>query len=178
MLKDNPAYTPVFTSTVHNVTFYQPKDVNKYHVSRYIAAGAQNIYASCGTTKEYMDAITSNMLDIINTGNAKRIISDMAVLVNNLRYRLKHPVDEDCALRIGAIYSIMETENPDEVNGMVTTEKIKMCRTDAALYEFFFHLGLVSVPAWQGQLNSLEEMPAYLTKRNEALMSLSLSPPE
>lgn len=174
MLKGNPQYKVVFHSEVHNISFYQPIDEGRFHASRYIAAGHQSIYASSGGTPEYFDAITGQMLTIINSGNKERIISDLSVLVNNIRYRLKHPVDEDCALRIGAIYSIMEDENPDEVLGSQTTHKIKLAKQDSKLYEFFFITALMSVPKWQGLLNDTNEIAPYLNNRMEALNSLSL----
>ena len=44
MFANNPRYKEVFHSTVHNIRFYMPQDIaTGYHLSRYVAAGAQNI---------------------------------------------------------------------------------------------------------------------------------------
>lgn len=162
-----------YTSAKHG-NFYTAIDPNSYHLSRYVAAGVQNIYSGAGTTAEYLDSITNQMLEIINNGSTIRIISDMAVLVNNIRYRLKYPVDAEAALRMGCIYLIHEDEDPFEMNPSWVTKKLKMIEDDAELYEKFFFVGVTHTPSWKEPLKDLGEMQTYLTNRQSALTSLTI----
>lgn len=170
---DITKYQLAYTSDKHG-KFYTAIDPNNYHVSRYVAAGVQNIYAGAGTTKDYLNAITQQMLDIVNTGNKERIISDMAVLVNNIRYRLQYPVDQDAAIRMGCIYIIHEDEDPDEVSAQWMQRKMEMVKDDPQLYEVFFQVGVTYTPSWIEALKNLGEMQTYLNRRSEALTSLSI----
>jgi hypothetical protein len=170
---DTSKYALHYTSPVHG-NFYTAIDPNNYHLSRYVAAGVQNIYSSSGSTRDVLDALTQKMLDIINTGSTGRIISDMSVLVNNLRYRINYPIDADAAIRMGAIYVIHEDENPDDVSPAWTDKKLKMTQDDRRLYEVFFSLGLISTESWKERLIDLERMTSYLNERRTALASLSI----
>jgi hypothetical protein len=170
---DTTKYQLHYTSEKHGA-FYVAIDPNNYHLSRYVAAGVQNIYSASGSTSEYLDAITSQMLDIINTGSKERIISDVSVLTNNIRYRLKYPVDQDCAIRMGAIYVMHEDENPDEVNPQVTSKKVQWAKEDAGLYDVLFTVGVTHTPSWIEPLKDLGEMQTYLSRRNEALTALNI----
>lgn len=168
---DTTKYKLIYTNEHGN--FYVAIDPNNYHLSRYVAANVQDIYASCGTTPDYMDSITNRMLDIINTSNVDRIKSDLSVLVNNIRYRLKYPVDQDAALRMACCYIIHEDENPDEVNPHWMQKKLEWCKSDGKMYEVFFSHGVTFTPSWKERLSDLGEMTVYLNQRNEALMSLN-----
>lgn len=157
--KDNPQLKEVFYSTVHNIRFYAPIETAQYHTSRYVAAGQQNIYSASGATKDYLDSLTERILDITNNENNKdRLRSDIASLTNNLKYRLKYPVDEDCAIRMGAIYSIAQDEPFDMCDNVHTDRKMKLAKgsvtdkitPDPDLYTFFLTLGVHSTPSWQG----------------------------
>jgi hypothetical protein len=82
MYADNPAYKEVFYSTVHNIRLYMPQDVaNGYHMSRYVAAGAQNIYAAGGATKVLLAAMMDKMLELCNDEKSvKTLRTDIATL--------------------------------------------------------------------------------------------------
>lgn len=176
---DNPLYKEVFHSKVHDVKFYTPAN-GEYNMSRYVAAGAQNIFSAAGITKDNLSAFLNKMLDICNEEkNNKRAKTDIAILCNNLLYRTKYPVDEDCALRMGAIYTFIDGEDPDQTDPVFTAKKIELVKSqpyDADLYAFFLTLGVQLTPAWN------ESEPAtvdweYLTKRAEMLRSLMPIPP-
>lgn len=181
MFKDNPAYKEVFHSKVHDVRFYMPEDMaNGYHLSRYVAAGAQNIYSASGATKELLDAMMTKMLELCNDEkNVKTLRTDIATLANNIKYRLRYPVDEDCALRMGAIYSFAEGENPDTTEDYWTRRKVAMAKGDAAqdiapdpeLYAFFLSSGIPSTPAWSALLDTLSSTD-YFSKREEMLNAM------
>lgn len=173
---DTTKYQLIYISPKHG-KFYTAIDPNSYHLSRHIAAGVQNIYSGAGTTKDYLNAITEQMLDIINSGNKAKIISDLSVLVNNIRYRLSSPVDQDAAIRMGAIYVLHEDEPADEVNAAWTSKKMKMLLNDRELYELFFSEGVEYTPSWIEPLSGLGEMTPYLKRREETLASLSIQSP-
>lgn len=155
--KDNPQYKLIFESKVHGIKFYMPVDNGGYHMSRYIAAGQQNIYSSLGATREYLDGLTQKMLDLCNNENNKdRLRTDMAVLANNLRYRLQYPVDEDCSIRMGAIYAIAQDEHADIHDNFQTQRKVDLAKgnqthhisPDPDLYAFFLSMGLQATESW------------------------------
>ncbi len=181
MFADNPKYKEVFHSTVHDVRFYMPQDVaNGYHMSRYVAAGAQNIYAAGGATKDVLEAVMDKMLELCNDEkNLKLLRTDIATLANNIKYRLRYPVDEDCGLRMGAIYVFAEGEDPDATEDYWTKRKLTMAKGDATqnimpdaeLYAFFLAIGMPYTPAWSGLLHTLTPTD-YFNKRTEDLNAL------
>lgn len=163
----NPAYKEVFHSTIHNIKLYMPQDAaNGYHMSRYVAAGAQNIYAAGGATKDLLNAMMDKMLELCNDEkNIKSLRTDVATLANNIKYRLRYPVDEDCALRMGAIYTFAEGENPDTTEDYWTVKKVAWAKgntvqnipPDPELYSFFLSIGIVSTPAWKELSDTLTD---------------------
>lgn len=175
----NPLFKEVFHSKVHNVKFYAPAN-GEYHMSRYVAAGAQNVFSQAGMTKDLITRFLNKMLDICNEEkNVKRVRTDIAILCNNLIYRTDHPVDEDCAIRMGAIYVFIEGENPDTVDPQTITKKINLVKGDPYdpdLYAFFLTLGATNTPSW----NESEPVTIdweYLTNRADMLRSLMPIPP-
>lgn len=181
MFENNPKYKEVFHSKVHDLKFYVPEDIaNGYHMSRYVAAGAQNIYASSGATKELLGAMMDKMLELCNDEkNIKSLRTDVATLANNIKYRLKYPVDEDCALRMGAIYTYVEGESPDATEDFWTKRKVTLAKGDATqsikpdpeLYGFFLSIGLPYTPAWSEQSAILSDTD-YFKNREEMLNSM------
>lgn len=181
-MKDSNLYTEAFNSTVHGVKLYIPATDTDYHLSRYVAAGAQNIYSSAGATREVLEAISDRILAICNAdkkqGDTWR--SDISTLMNNVKYRLQYPIDEDCALRMGAIYSFLEDENPEECNDTYTRKKVTMAKGDSIkgipadpeLYAFFLSLGVQSTTAWKEYGHLLDDTD-YFQKREETLKSLT-----
>lgn len=173
-LAANPACKEVFHSKVHNIKLYMPQDAaNGYHMSRYVAAGAQNIYAAGGATKDLLNAMMDKMLELCNDEkNLKSLRTDVATLANNIKYRLRYPVDEDCALRMGAIYTFAEGENPEAAEDYWTTRKVAWAKGDAAqnippdpeLYSFFLSIGIVSTPAWKELSDTLTDSNYFKTR--------------
>lgn len=170
---NNTKYKCVFESKVHGIKFYEPE---QYHISRYIAAGQQGIYSSAGVTKEYLEAITGKMLEICNSNNTSTAKTDMALLAQNIRVRLKYPVDEDCAIRMGAIYAIAEGEEADTVSALWIKKKMDMCKgtielpPDPDMYAFFLNTGYGLTKEWDGLLTDTDTLTDYLTKRNDMLL--------
>ncbi len=173
---NNPAYREVFYSNIHNIKLYMPADAaNGYHMSRYVAAGAQNIYASGGATKELLSAMMDKMLELCNDEKSiKNLRTDIATLANNIKYRLKYPIDEDCALRMGAIYTFVEGENPDMTDDYQTTRKVSWAKGDAAqnippdpdMYAFFLSIGIAFTPAWKDQSAILTDSNYFKARKD------------
>jgi hypothetical protein len=145
-----------------------------------VAAGAQNIYASGGATKDVLDAMMNKMLELCNDEkNLKTLRTDIATLANNIKYRLRYPVDEDCALRMGAIYTFVDGEDPNTTEDHWTRRKVTLAKGDAAqnippdpgLYAFFLSIGIPSTPAWSALLDGLNSTD-YFSNRQETLNSL------
>lgn len=171
---NNPKYREVFHSTIHNVRLYMPQDAaNGYHMSRYVAAGAQNIYAAGGATKDLLAAMMDKMLELCNDEKSvKTLRTDIATLANNIKYRLRYPVDEDCALGMGAIYAFAEGEDPDATEDYWTARKVAWAKGDVAqnippdpeLYAFFLTIGITSTPAWKEQSGILTDSSYFKTR--------------
>ncbi|MEZ5017008.1 MAG: hypothetical protein R2800_08135 [Flavipsychrobacter sp.] len=182
---NDPKYKEVFHSSVHNVKLYIPVDVaNGYHMSRYVAAGAQNIYAAGGATKQLLGSMMDKMLELCNEEKStKTLRTDIATLANNIKYRLQYPVDEDCALRMGAIYCFAEGEEPNQMEDYWTARKVAWAKGDAAqniapdaeLYSFFLSLGIASTPAWKELSDTLIDTNYFKTRTDNlnALMPTS-----
>jgi hypothetical protein len=181
MFANNPKYKEVFYSKVHDIKFYMPEDVaTGYHLSRYVAAGAQNIYSSAGATKDLLGAMMDKMLELCNEEkNVKSLRTDIATLANNIKYRIKYPVDEDCALRMGAIYTFVDGEDPDSTEDYWTRRKLALAKGDAAqnippdpeLYAFFLSIGMPFTPSWS-ELSPGSTGSGYFSQRTETLNAL------
>lgn len=173
---NNPLYKEVFYSKVHDVKLYMPADAaNGYHMSRYMAAGAQNIYAAAGATKDLLEHMMDKMLELCNDEKSLNMLrTDIATLANNIKYRLRYPVDEDCALRMGAIYTFAEGEDPECTDDLWTARKVAMAKGDVShdilpdpeLYTFFLSIGLESTPAWKEQLDILSDLNYFKTRKD------------
>lgn len=174
---NNPLYKEVFYSKVHDVRFYMPENEANYHISRHIEANRQNIFSAAGVTKEHLDVITQEMLRLCNAEKIDaNLRTNMAVLVNNIRVRMKHPIDEDCALRMGAIWTFMEGEDPDSVHRVWIDKKIDMCKgskPDPELYDFFLSMGVALTPSWSELPALSETMSDYLTRRAQMLRDVT-----
>lgn len=153
------------------IKFYQPAN-GEYHLSRYVAAGAQNIFSACGITKTLLQTFMDKMIEMCNDEKSlKTLRTDIAIMCNNLLYRTKYPVDEDCAIRMGAIYCILEGEDPDICDASLTEKKVQMTRQDPDLYTFFLTMGIKYTPAWSESGTDMSDME-YFSKRMETLNAL------
>ena len=120
MFKDNPKYKLEFTAK-DGTEFFSLKNSAEYHMSRYVAANAQNIYSGSGVTPEVLNKLCDMMIEAVN----KNKLSDVAVLANNIKYRTKYPVDESAILRMAMIYYFVEGEDPDKCENHFTEFKLK-----------------------------------------------------
>ncbi|HEU0227248.1 MAG TPA: hypothetical protein VFQ86_05900 [Arachidicoccus soli] len=178
---DNPDYKLAFESKVHGKKFYVPTNLSNYHISRQMAANAQNIYASSGATKDVLKYLVTKMLDIANDEKDLGMVrTDIGTLCNNILYRLQYPVDEDCGLRLGATYTFIEGEDPNIYSLAFTQQKELLARGDVRtgvqpdpdLYAFFLSMGIASMESYQDLSEDLKDME-YLVQREKILRSLT-----
>lgn len=176
--ENNPEYQEVFTLTTgeKKIKFYTPTNMAEgYHLSRFVAAQAQSIYASSGITPQILNQIADQILLLCNDTkkNINTIRTDIGVLANQLKYRTKYPVDEYCAIRMAAIYTFVEGEDPDKVNDAWTKHKVNLAMDNPDLYAFFLDMGIRYTPRYQELLKALSEEGYSLTMREETVKSLT-----
>jgi hypothetical protein len=167
--KDNPDFKCEFDNG--KIQVYIPAELSSYHTQRYVAAMAQQIYSEAGATKDVLSAIMDNIIAICNDKDTKTAKTDIAVLANNIKYRLQYPVDEDCAIRMGAILSFMEGEDPNTISDIWTRKKVQLAHENQDLYTFFLTLGIVNTPEYKERLDTSIDME-YFNKRREVLAQL------
>lgn len=100
--------------TFDKYRIYTPTNIAEgYHLSRKVQADHQVIYSNAGATEEQLNVAMDAILQYCNdSGKLDR--TNIAVIANDIKYRLKYPVDEHCAIRMGCILSFVEW---DEVVG-------------------------------------------------------------
>ncbi|WP_312208291.1 hypothetical protein [Empedobacter sp.] len=150
--------------------FYALKDITQYHLSRNVAANAQNIYSEAGLTKEMLKEICKNMTEAVN----KNKLDEVSVWINNIKARMSYPVDEDSALRMAMIYHFIDGENPETCENHWTEEKLKKVKQDPEAYSFFLPIGLEFTPSYQQYL--MEVSQSYLEQRRMTIRQLTPPP--
>ena len=171
MLSANPAYKVAFSHD--GINLYIPVEVTSYHKSREVAAMAQQIYSESGATPQVIKSIAEEALRICNTAQEKQVRTDVGTLMNNLLYRLKYPVDEDCAIRMGAILCFMEDEDPNKTEDFWTQKKIELAHKSPEAYAFFLTMGINNTPAYNNRLDISIDTD-YFNNRREILRGLEL----
>lgn len=184
IFKNNPEYKEAHVAKVvehsegrdfvRKVPVFIPTGVTQYHLSRLVAANAQNIYSTSGITKDLLVAMLKQVVTLCNDRKKPldTVLTDIATLGNNLLYRTKYPLDELCAIRMGAIYSFIEGEDPNSVNPSYTQRKIDLAMEDADLYDFFLNMGAIHTPAYKTLLNHLQDSE-YFKNRKITLQGLT-----
>lgn len=182
MLANNPLYTVAFESKIHGIKLYIPVDIaSGYHLSRNIAAQAQDIFSQSGATKELTGLFYAQIKQIcLESLNSKNFNGFMQIntLMDNLLYRHVYPVDEDCLLRMGAIYTFLEDEDPNLMHDFYTQRKIKLAKgelpampADPDMYAFFLSWGRQLTPSYQ-DISMDTDDTEYFPKRTEMLQTL------
>lgn len=177
MLSTNPAYKQAIS--IQGYSVYIPQEITAYHKSREVAAMAQHSYSESGITPDYLKAITDELLKCVNDDKNKNVRSDISILTNNIKYRLAYPVDEDCAIRMGAILSFIEykdgkkviSEPTDKVEDFWTRKKVELAHLYPELYTFFLTWGVVNTPAYNNH-SDISIDTDYFNKRRQALKAL------
>lgn len=183
MLKSNPQYEHQIT--VEGYSLYIPANTADYHMSRYVEATNQNIYSQSGANKDVLEVVMDEIILRCNdTSNIKTLRTDIASLANNIKYRLKYPVDEHCIIRMGAILSFLEyeeegkliSENPDKAEIMWLNKKMDLAFKYPDLYAFFLSWGVSNTPSYREALDTLNSTD-YFVKRKQAIASMMPSEP-
>jgi hypothetical protein len=170
-LASDPAYKVAFE--LNDIRIYIPVEATQYHVERYVHAQNQQIYSESGATKEYLSRIIADMIRVVEDKTTTEVRSTIATLCNNVRMRLAYPVDEECAIRMGAILSFMEDENPNKVDEWWTNKKVELAKSAPEFYSFFLTLGIANTPSYKSHSGSSIDMD-YFRKRKEMLQGLTL----
>jgi len=170
MLKDNLEYIEAFR---HNdIVFYMPLELTGYHKSRELAMQAQDQYSRCGISKEVLASFTAKMLELANKqNNTDTLKTDIGIIANNLNARMQSPMDELCAIRMGAIACFLEEEDPNKVSDAWTNKKLKLADQYPEIYAFFLDTGIGFTPEYANQWRT-SQAEDYFQKRSLMLNGL------
>lgn len=174
MFKNNPEFELAHTSG--NNRYYILKDHTQYHTSRLLAAQNQLIFSSSGATK---DVLTAHLDKIIEYCNEPKPIAtlrtDIAAVCHALKARTRYPVDEKCAIRLGAILCFAETEHQSEDTNTTTDYwlnfKMREAYKHSDLYTFFLSWGISNTPEYRELLNTSKAQD-YFQTREEAIRAV------
>lgn len=135
---------------------------------------AQDHYSRCGVSREVLKSLTDKMLEVVNGQfNTTTFRSDIAVIANNMQYRMSNIVDEECILRMAAIGLMLVNEPPDEVSEVWTGRKIALAQQHTEIKAFFLRMGIAFTPEYANLLRGLEAAE-YLRDRQIVLDGLTL----
>lgn len=160
--------------------FYIPVKATDYHTHRYVEALNQQIYSNAGATPEVLIEVMNIIISKCNDEkDIKTLRTDIAALANSIVYRTKYPVDQTCALRMGAILTFMEydhegkliSEDPDKPDWFWINKKVQLALNNPELYTFFLTWGVANTPKYRELLDTLNDRD-YFSKRMEAIMTL------
>ncbi len=176
-MKDNKKYK--LELSAHGYNLYVPVNASDYHISRHVEAMKHNIYASAGVTRERLSEILAAILERCNKDNqATQWRTEIGNLVSYLQACMKSPVDELCAIRLGACLVFIEKEgkdgyceNPDQPELFYQKEKERLAQQHSELYSFFLTWGLVNSPEYR-ELSEVLNDTDYFRKRREMLEAL------
>lgn len=165
-LQNNPNFTEIFVDTRFGKKYYMPVQITEYHKSRELAMAAQERFAQCGISKEFLQIMAEKMIDAVNNvDNKSTLRTDVAVIANNILARLKEPVDEHCAVRMGAIAAIWEDEDPNKVDYPIIERKMQMAKENPDLYAFFLNTGVAFLPEYVQVLRTLTAEEYFLSRK-------------
>ena len=143
-----------------------PVDIaNGYHIERWVAVSSQHRYSESGATKKVLEEIMDEMIRICEDDKIKTVRTNIAVLANNIKTRLKYPIDEDCAIRTGALLTFIENEDPNKVDEFFTNKKIQLAHSNPEAYTFFLTTGLEFTKSYREQSDILIDTDYFRNRR-------------
>lgn len=173
IFKENPEYREAFTAQC-GVVFYVPAEVTGYHKSREMAMQAQEQYSRCGIGQDVLTSFTNKLLELANKAiSTDTIRTDIGVIANNLQFRMKNIVDEECLLRMAAYGVFLENEDPHTVSEGYTRRKLDLCSKHPDIRDFFLHLGVAFTPTYETLLRGFQ-VEEFLRNREQTLAGLTL----
>lgn len=145
---------------------------DKYHTSRYLQLQQQWIYASAGNTKDVLEQYITTILDMVNSDKpVSSFRTDIGVICNNIKYRMKFPVDEMAALRMGMTVAFLDGENPEQpMTHHWQSQKEKLCE-NGEWYTFFLSMGIEHYNELVKSL-SISNIEDYFSQRRQTLGGL------
>lgn len=177
-LAENPAYVKVWEWGSYS--FFTDFNVTDLHASRYVEALRYLEYANCGITPDILGQLMDEIIQRCNmTLEMKTRTTDIAALAQNVKYRLAHPVDQHCAIRIGSLMSYMEyehegkiiAENPQKAESFWFEKKQRLAMEVPEVYSFFIELGMANLPTYKELWPTLSDTD-YFLRRDHILSSL------
>lgn len=184
MLKGNKSYT--LQKELGNVRIYTLTNTMELHTTRYVELLNQQIYSSSGANKDILEQTMNEILTRCNDmKNQKTFRTDVAALANSVLYRLKYPVDQHCAIRMGAmccfyeedilnqdgsVYSVLSEDKP-QFDAFFQQKKEMLALSNPEWYSFFLSLGIVNTPQYNTLLDTLTDTD-YFRKREETIQAI------
>lgn len=169
--ENNPAYRVAFEK--NGVKAYAPANVSDFHTSRYVELNNHMIYAGAGATKDVIGSIVNAILERVDSDKPVATFrSDIAVLCNNLKYRLSTPVDEKASLRMGSVLCFLEGEDPNTCLGSWLDKKMELAANDPDWYSFFLTMGIEQQKVFNPLLSDISITEDYFKNRREMLRTL------
>lgn len=166
-LHDNADYKLVLSHAGHD--FFMPTDTTTYSKWRELAMSGQDAFSRAGISEDVLKQFAQQLLDKCNKQpNDTTLRSDTAVIATNILLRLREPVDELCAVRMGAIACIHADEDPVQCTRSWIAKKMELAKEHPAIFDFFLHMGIGFTPLYGSLLRGLTA-EEYLTNRNEQL---------
>lgn len=163
----HPDYELVQTFGEHS--FYKPKETTNYHKSRELAMSGQDQFSRSGISPDVLQAFAQELLDHSNKPATKDTFrSTVAVIATNILLRLRNPVDELCAIRMGAIAMIHADEDPDKCTQGWIKRKMELAHENPNIFDFFLQMGIAFTPEYGSLLRTITAED-YLTNRNQQL---------
>lgn len=198
MYNGNPQYE---LRLEHNgIRLFTPTNImDGYSAQRFVEAMNQQIYANAGANKEVLQEVMNEVKRRCNDEKNKSIRTEIGALVESVLYRLQYPVDQHCAVRMGAILCFMEediqdkltqsteregsvtvatspkyvlSEPEDKIDSVWLQRKETLAFSDQKFYDFFLTWGIVNTPLYREHFDILKDSD-YFNKRMETIRSLT-----
>lgn len=175
MYNNNPAYKLELTHGKYRI--YTPVNIMEgYSKQREVEANHQLIFSNSGATSDVLRTVMTEILTRCNDEKNKSIRTEIGALAQSILYRLEYPVDQNCALRMGAILSFMEdgdiSEPEDKAELFWVNKKVELALEHRELYDFFLSWGIVNTPKYS-EVSDILNDSSYFVKRMEAILSLT-----
>lgn len=164
MLKDKSDFIVAFE--FNGIVFYEPNEITGYHKSRELAMQAQDQYSRCGISKEVLKSFADKLLEFANKQlNTDTLRTDIGLIANNLLARMKSPIDELCAIRMGAISCFLEDEDPNTVTEVCTMHKMRLADKHPDIYAFFLNRGIGFTPEYNNQWRTFQAQDYFQQRK-------------
>lgn len=176
MYANNPAYQ--LQKEIDGWRIYTPVNImDDTSLYRYTEAINQDIYNRAGASKEVIEQVMNMIIERCNDTERtfRTARTDIAALANSMLFRLKNPVDEHCALRMGFILSYMENDTHSEpvtnTQPWWMNKKMELAMNNPEAYAFFLTWGMSSSPTYREALDTLTDSN-YFNKRQEQINAI------